>query len=133
MYSIYVLFNFIPTCTIFIYPTFYEYDFKIPTHPVNLLFVYLSPKQVVVLHSVRLFVVSTMVTTRSISVTTNMVSKKDVEDKDDENMNKSPDALKKVGDKMRPYTDATRPLSTPKLARQAEDLQAHPSVFPNGH
>ena len=127
----YLIFS--PTCTIFFYPTFYERNFKIPTHPVNLLFVYLSPKQVVVLHSVRLFVVSTMVTTRSISVTTNMVSKKDGEDKDDENMNKSPDALKKVGDKMRPYTDATRPLSTPKLARQAEDLQAHPSVFPNGH
>ena len=48
-------------------------------------------------------------------------------------MTKSPDALKKVGDKAPPDTDATRPLSTPKLARQAEDLQAHLSVFPNGH
>ncbi len=89
----------------------------------------------VVLHSVRLFVVlSTMVTTcSSVSVTTNMVSKKDGEDQDDENANKSPDALKKVGDKMPPDTDATRSLTTPELARQAEDLQAHLSVFPDGH
>ena len=26
-----------------------------------------------------------------------------------------------------------QPLSTPELARQAEDLRAHLSVFPNGH
>ena len=102
----YLIFS--PTCTIFVYPTFYERDVKIPTHPVNLLFVHFSPKQVVVLHSVWLFVVfSTMVTTRSsISVSTNMVSK----EKDDENANKSPDALKKVGDKAPTDTD-TRPLS----------------------
>ena len=36
-------------------------------------------------------------------------------------------------DKAPPDTDATGPLSTPKLARQAEDLQAHLSVFPNGY
>ena len=81
-----------------------------------------------------------------------MVSK----EKDDENANKSPDALKKVGDKaptdtdtrplstpelalkkvgdkVPPDTDATRPLSTPELSRQAQDLRAHLSVFPNGH
>jgi hypothetical protein len=55
----------------------------------------------------------------SISITTNMVSKKDGEDQNDENANKSPDALKKVGDKMPTDTDATRPLSTLELARQA--------------
>ncbi len=59
MYSIYVLFNFSPTCTILVYPTFYVYelDVRIPMHPVNILGVYLSPKQVVVLHSIRLFFV----------------------------------------------------------------------------
>ena len=47
-----------------------------------------------------------------------MVSK----EKDDGSANKSPDALKKVGDKAPPDTDATRPLSTPELSRQAQDL-----------
>ena len=51
----YLIFS--PTCTIFVYPTFNERNFKVPTHPVNLLSVYLSPKQVVALHSGRLFVV----------------------------------------------------------------------------
>ncbi len=75
-----------------------------------------------------------MVTTcSSISVTTNMVSKENVQDKDDGNVNKSPDALKKVGNKASPDTDATLPLPTPELARQAEDLRVHLSVFPNGH
>jgi hypothetical protein len=37
-----------------------------------------------------------------------MVSK----EKDDGNANKSPDAIKKVGDKAPPDTDSTRPLST---------------------
>ncbi len=75
-----------------------------------------------------------MVTTHSsVSVITNMVSEENVQDQDDENANKSPEALKEVVDKVPPDTDATRPLSTPKLARQAEDLQAHLSVFPNGH
>ena len=46
---------------------------------------------------------------------------------------KSPDVLKKVGDKAPPDTDATLPLPTTKLARQAEDHRAHLSVFPNGH
>jgi hypothetical protein len=72
-------------------------------------------------------------TCSSVSVTTNMVSKENVQDQDDGNANKSPDALKKVGDKAPPDTDATLPLPTPKLARQSEDLQAHLSVFPNGH
>ena len=72
-----------------------------------------------------------MVSTRSsVSVTTNMVSR---QDQDDGNANKSPDALKKVGVKAPPDTDTTLPLPIPKLARQAEDLQAHLSVFPNGH
>ena len=75
-----------------------------------------------------------MVTTHSsVSLSTNMMSKENVQDQDNESANKSPDALKKVSDKARPDTDTTRPLSTPKLARQAEDLQAHLSVFPNGH
>ena len=79
----YLIFS--PTCTIFVYPTFYECDVKIPTHPVSLLFVYLYPKQVAVLHSILLFVVfSTMMTTHSsVSVSTNMVSK----EKDDEYAN----------------------------------------------
>ncbi len=47
--------------------------------------------------------------------------------------NKSPDVLKKVDDKALPDTEATLPLPTTKLARQAEDLRAHLSVFPNGH
>jgi len=80
-----------------------------------------------------------------------MVSK----EKDDGSANKSSDALKKVGDKAPPDTDATRPCSTLELAlkkvgdkappdtdatrplstpsRQAQDLQAHLSVFSNGH
>jgi hypothetical protein len=62
-----------------------------------------------------------------------MVSKENAQNQDDGNVNKSPDALKKVGDKAPPDTDATLPLLTPKLARQVEDLQAHPSVFHNGH
>ena len=120
----YLLFS--PTCTIFVYPTFYERDVKIPTHPVNLLFVHLSPKQVVVLHSIWLFVAfSTMVTTHSsFSVSTNMVSK----EKDDGNANKSPDALKKVGDKAPPDTDATRPLSTPELALKKVGDKAPPDT-----
>jgi hypothetical protein len=62
-----------------------------------------------------------------------MASKENVQDQDDESANKSPYVLKKVSDKVPPDTNATQPLSTPKLARQAEDLQAHMSVFPNGH
>jgi hypothetical protein len=46
---------------------------------------------------------------------------------------KSPDVVKKVGDKAPPDTDTTLPLSTTKLARQAGDLHAHLSVFPKGH
>jgi hypothetical protein len=67
------------------------------------------------------------------SFTTNMVSKENVQDQDDGNAKKSPDALKKVGDKAPPDTDATRTPSTPGLARKVEDLRAHLSVFPNGH
>jgi hypothetical protein len=47
--------------------------------------------------------------------------------------NKSPDVNRKVGDKHPPDTDATLPLPTSKLARQADNLRAHLSVFPNGH
>ena len=72
-------------------------------------------------------------TCSSVSLTTNMMSKENAEGQDDGNANKSPDSLKKVCDKMPPDTDATLPLPTPELARQAEDLQAHLSVFPNGH
>ena len=46
---------------------------------------------------------------------------------------KSPDVIRKVGDKAPPDTDATLPLPTSELARQADDLQAYLSVFPNGH
>jgi hypothetical protein len=46
---------------------------------------------------------------------------------------KSPDVNWKVGDKRPPDTDATLPLPTPNLARQADNLQAHLNVFPNGH
>jgi hypothetical protein len=46
---------------------------------------------------------------------------------------KSPDVNRKVWDKRPSDTDATLPLPTSKLARQAEDLRAHLSVFPNGH
>jgi hypothetical protein len=46
---------------------------------------------------------------------------------------KSPDVNRKVWDKRPPDTDATRPLPTSELARQADDLQAHLSMFPNGH
>ena len=45
-----------------------------------------------------------------------------MQDQDDESANKSPDALKKVSDKAPPDTDATQPLSTSELAKQAEDL-----------
>jgi hypothetical protein len=67
------------------------------------------------------------------------------EDKDDDDNNnrdndgnggedsKSPDVNRKVWDKRPPDTDATLPLPTSKLARQADDLRAHLSVFPNGH
>jgi hypothetical protein len=41
--------------------------------------------------------------------------------------------MKKVGDKAQPDTDATLPLPTSELARQADDLQAYLSVFSNGH
>jgi hypothetical protein len=51
-----------------------------------------------------------------------MVSKANVQDQDDESVNKSPYALKKASDKAPPDTDATRPFSTPELARQVEDL-----------
>ncbi len=46
---------------------------------------------------------------------------------------KSPDVIKKVGDKVPPDTDATLPLPTSELVRQANNLQAYLSVFPNGH
>ena len=46
---------------------------------------------------------------------------------------KSPGVLKKVGDKAPPDADATLPLPTTELARQAEDLRTHLSVFRNGH
>ncbi len=46
---------------------------------------------------------------------------------------KSPDVIRKVGDKAPPDTDATLPLPTSELARQAEDLRAYLHVFPNGH
>ena len=73
-----------------------------------------------------------MVTTcSSVSLSTNMVSKENVQDQDDESVNKSPYALKKVIDKAPPDTNTTLPLPTTELARQAEDLQAHLSVFPN--
>jgi hypothetical protein len=45
----------------------------------------------------------------------------------------SPDVNRKVGDKRLPDTDATLPLPTSELARQADDLRAHLSVSPNGH
>jgi hypothetical protein len=46
---------------------------------------------------------------------------------------KLPDVIRKVGDKALPDTDATLPLSTSELVRQADNFQAHLSVFPNGH
>jgi hypothetical protein len=46
---------------------------------------------------------------------------------------KSPDVNRKVGDIRPPNTDATLPLPTSELARQADDLRAHLSVFSNGH
>ncbi len=46
---------------------------------------------------------------------------------------KSPDVNRKVWDKRPPDTDATLPLCTSELARQVDNLQAHLSVFPNGH
>jgi hypothetical protein len=72
-------------------------------------------------------------------------SSDDDEDEDDDDNNnrnnngnggkdsKSPDVNRKVRDKRPPDTDATLPLPTSKLARQADDLQARLSVFPNGH
>jgi hypothetical protein len=69
-------------------------------------------------------------------------SDKDKDDDNNDNHNnngnggedsKSPDVNRKVGDKRPPDTDATLPLPTSKLARQADDLRAHLSVFPNGH
>ncbi len=91
----YLIFS--PTYNIFVYPTFYELDVRIPSHSVNILVIYLSPKQVVVLHSVGLFLVfSTMATTHSsVSLSTNMVSNKEnLQDQNDESANKSPYALK---------------------------------------
>jgi hypothetical protein len=67
------------------------------------------------------------------------------EDKDKDNDNdcdndgdggedsKSPDVIRKVGDKAPPDTDATLPLPTSELARQVDNLRAYLSVFPNGH
>jgi hypothetical protein len=72
-------------------------------------------------------------------------SSNDDEDEDDNNNDnrnnngnggedsKSPDVNRKVGDKRPPDNDVTLPLPTSKLARQADDLRAHLSVFPNGH
>ena len=54
----------------------------------------------------------------------------DAADKADD---KSPDVNRKVWGKRPPDTDATLPLPTSELARQADDLRAHLSVFPNGH
>ena len=66
-----------------------------------------------------------MVTTHSsLSLSTNMLSKENVQDQDDASANKSPDALKKVNDQALPDTDATLPLHTPILAIQ---------VNPDGH
>jgi hypothetical protein len=62
-----------------------------------------------------------------------MVSKVNVQDQDDASANKSPVALKKFNEQALPDTDTTLPLPTPILAIQADDLQAHLSVFPNGH
>ena len=45
----------------------------------------------------------------------------------------SPDAFKKVSDQAPPDTDATLPVPLHILAIQVEQLQAHLSVFPNGH
>jgi hypothetical protein len=65
---------------------------------------------------------------------------KDNDDDDDRDDNgeggvdsKPPDVIKKVGDKAPPGTDATLPLPTSELARQANNLRAYLSVFPNGH
>ena len=75
-----------------------------------------------------------MVTTRSfLSLSTNMVSKENVQDQDDASANKSPVALEKFNEQAPPDIDATLPLPTPILAIQAEDLLAHLSVIPNGH
>jgi len=54
----------------------------------------------------------------------------DAADKADD---KTPDVNRKVWGKRPPDTDATLPLPTSELARQADDLRAHLSVFPNGH
>ncbi len=54
-------------------------------------------------------------------------------DGDGGNDSKSPEVIKKVGDKAPPDTDTTLPLPTSELARQADDLQAYLSVYPNGH
>ena len=42
---------------------------------------------------------------------------------------KSPDVIRKVGDKAPPDTDATLPLPTSELARQKDTLQAYLSVL----
>jgi hypothetical protein len=129
----YLIFS--PTCNILVYPTFYELDVRILSHPVNILVVYLSPKQMVVYTRLGYFLYfSTMVITRSsVSLSTNMASKENVQEQDDGSVNKSPYALKKISDKAPSDTNTTQPLSTPELARQAADLQVHLSVFPNGH
>jgi hypothetical protein len=57
----YLIFS--PTYIIPVYPACCAPTFKLPTHSVSLLFVYLSPKQVVVLGYLLLF--SAMVSTRS--------------------------------------------------------------------
>ena len=119
---LYLIFS--PTYNILVYLTFHELDVRVPLHPVNIIVVYLSPKQVVVLHSVRLLLyVGSMLTTRS-SLSTNMVSKENVQDQDDAsaNTNKSPDAVKKVSDQAPPDTDSTLPVCTHICAIQAEEL-----------
>ena len=74
-----------------------------------------------------------MVTTcSSLSLSTNMVSKVNVQDQDDASANKSSVALKKFNEQALPDTHTTLPLPTPIMAIQADDLQAHLSVFPNG-
>jgi hypothetical protein len=72
-------------------------------------------------------------------------SSNDNEDKDDDDDDnrgndggggkdsKSPAVNRKIGDKRPPDTDATLLLPSSKLDRKAGELQAHLSVFPNGH
>jgi hypothetical protein len=64
---------------------------------------------------------------------TNDANANDADAVDKAKDSKSPDVNRKVGDKRPPDTDATLTLPTSKLARQADDLRAHLSVFPNGH